>query len=449
MRVLVMVLLASISAPTVAASATTLPAVLARVYEQSPLLAAARADLRALDEQSPIARAGRRPSIGLTSSTGMIVKGTGDTPDGAHAGRAGLFLEQPIYTGGRASSAIEQARRQVEHARAELDAREQDVLLSAVNAYLAVISADRRMALATANEQRSQRILANARDRYRLGGSTSTDVALAEAHLEETRADREALRAVQAAARADFAAIVGEEPENLEAAGRPGELPRDVGELRARVEDHPALHAAMLAVSVAESTIEIARSASASSMTFNGEASYVDQPGQTSGFEPQVRVGVSFEWPLYRGGGDFARERQARQAMVAREHDVNAVRRRLDAELLSARAAAESARLRRVSLEARRRAGRMAIDGLQQEAMLGLVGMTEVLDAEENLFETEVDLELVAHEEIFAEYRLIAATGGLLARRLGLDVVLYEPDDHFQEVQSKWFGKTVDDETGN
>ncbi|MCB1972377.1 MAG: TolC family protein, partial [Geminicoccaceae bacterium] len=137
---------------------------------------------------------------------------------------------------------MEQARRQVERARAELDAREQDVLLSAVNAYLAVISADRRMALATANEQRSQRILANARDRYRLGGSTSTDVALAEAHLEETRADREALRAVQAAARADFAAIVGEEPENLEAAGRPGELPRDVGELRARVEDHPALH---------------------------------------------------------------------------------------------------------------------------------------------------------------------------------------------------------------
>ncbi|MCB1972378.1 MAG: hypothetical protein KDG54_18420 [Geminicoccaceae bacterium] len=97
MRVLVMVLLASISAPTVAASATTLPAVLARVYEQSPLLAAARADLRALDEQSPIARAGRRPSIGLTSSTGMIVKGTGDTPDGAHAGRAGLFLEQLFF----------------------------------------------------------------------------------------------------------------------------------------------------------------------------------------------------------------------------------------------------------------------------------------------------------------------------------------------------------------
>ena len=429
------------------AAALTLAAALAAAYEDSPVLEAARADLRSLDENVPIASAGQRPQVGFSTSTSVSVRSSSDTPEGTHVSRSGIFVQQPLYTGGRVDAASERARLAVSLARARLEAREQDVLLAAVETYTDAHFAERRLALALVNRDRSERILQNARDRYRLGGSTGTDVALAETHLQQARAEVEHKRAELTTARVHFGVIIGLPAEGLEAAMEPEGLPPSLDEMRGELEDHPELRAAGLAVELADADVGVADSSSAASMTLNGAAFYVDQPSEDVSMEPDIRLGLVFDVPLYRGGADRARSRQARQARSAREHDFRAERRRREAELVSAHAALESVRQRLSALEARRRVARIAIDGLRQEAILGTASMTDVLDAEETLFETEIDLELLAQKRVSAAYRVLAATGLLSARRLGLDVFHYEPDHHFEQVRSGWFGRKSDDET--
>ncbi|MEZ5826419.1 MAG: TolC family protein [Geminicoccaceae bacterium] len=428
------------------ASALSLSQALAQVYSDSPALEAARADLRALDENAPMARAGRRPQLAFSSSTQVSLRSSSGAPEGMHVSRSGFHVEQPLYTGGRVDAAVEEAELAVFEAQARLETLEQQVLFAGIEAYAAVLSAERQLSLAMANRVRSERILDNTRDRYRLGGTTGTEVALAESHLLNAEAQAEAIRAELIAARAMMEAVVGMPADALEPVTEPDALPVSIDEMRDLLRDHPEMRAAVLAVELADATVDVADRADAASMSLNGEAFYIDQPAENVSMEPDVRVGFAFDMPLYRGGGDQARSRQARQARSARGHDLRAVERRLDAELVAAHAAHEGARLRLGSLEARRRAARMAIDGLRQEALLGVASMTDVLDAEETLFETEIELERLQQQRLVAAWRVLAASGQLNAERLGLDVVAYAPDHHFEQARSRWFGRKIDDD---
>jgi outer membrane protein len=41
---------------------------------------------------------------------------------------------------------------------------------------------------------------------------------------------------------------------------------------------------------------------------------------------------------------------------------------------------------------------------------------------------------------VVASYTLLAAVGGLSMPRLGLDVLIYDPQVHYQQVRDAWIG---------
>ena len=64
----------------------------------------------------------------------------------------------------------------------------------------------------------------------------------------------------------------------------------------------------------------------------------------------------------------------------------------------------------------------------------------DVLDAEQELFATEVDLARAERERVLAAYRLRAAVGRLTARDLALPVAYHAPEEHYRDVSARWFG---------
>jgi outer membrane protein TolC len=86
------------------------------------------------------------------------------------------------------------------------------------------------------------------------------------------------------------------------------------------------------------------------------------------------------------------------------------------------------------------RAAQIALEGTQQEALVGSRTVLDVLIAEQQLFTTQSQLVTAQHDAALAEFNLAAATGRLIAPELKLPVQLYDMDKHYRLVKDKWAG---------
>src|SRR5207248_11779645 len=97
----------------------------------------------------------------------------------------------------------------------------------------------------------------------------------------------------------------------------------------------------------------------------------------------------------------------------------------------------QAARASMVSFGAAVRAAQIALDGTQQEALVGSRTVLDVLIAEQQLFTTQSQLVTSQHDAALAEFNLAAATGRLIAPELKLPVKLYDMQQHYKAVKDK------------
>ena len=203
------------------AASQTLQEAMALAYANNPSLQAARAQLRAVDENVPQALAGWRPTVQMTGSVGTVNSQTTNTNTRNRASNdrdpltGAASVTQPIYRGGRTTASTSRAENQVLAQRARLFATEQQVMQDVVNAYVAVIRDSEEVRLNTNNEQVLTRQLQATNERFRVGEITRTDVAQAESRLAGARASRADSEGRLQIARATFTRLVGQAPQRL------------------------------------------------------------------------------------------------------------------------------------------------------------------------------------------------------------------------------------------
>jgi outer membrane protein TolC len=86
------------------------------------------------------------------------------------------------------------------------------------------------------------------------------------------------------------------------------------------------------------------------------------------------------------------------------------------------------------------RANQVAFEGVNQEQLVGLRTVIDVLDAQQDLFTSQVNLVRARAVEVVASYQLRAATGRLTVQDLGLPVAPYEPEAYFIRNRNRLFG---------
>ena len=92
------------------------------------------------------------------------------------------------------------------------------------------------------------------------------------------------------------------------------------------------------------------------------------------------------------------------------------------------------------SINAEIRASGIALEGVRQEAMVGSRTVLDVLDAEQELLDAQVNLVRAERNETLAQYVLAAAVGRLTAKALGLEVNVYDAEKNYNAVQDKLWG---------
>lgn len=418
-----------VSCSAVAVQAESLTDALASAYLSSDLLDQQQALLRAADEDVAGAVAALRPIVGYTANATLL---SPEPPvGGSFSGSLGLSVDMLLYDFGGSQLAVEQVKETVLATRAALLDVEQQVLLRAVAAFIAVRQAEALVALNQNNVRLITQELRAAQDRFEVGEVTRTDVSLAEARLAAARAGLAAQQGALVRAREEYNAAVGRYPATLTAPRStpsvPGTLEEAKSIARAR---HPSIKSAQHNVAAAEIGVARAETALRPSLRGSGGVS-LDDEGDTS-----ASIGINLSGPIYRGGAlTSAIRKVSAQRDAARSGLLATV---LGVEQNVGNAWANLA-VAVASLEANDRqvmAAELALQGLREELRLGARTTLDVLDQEQELLDARTNRVNTENDRVLAVYGLLDAMGLLTVEHLGLAVPAFDPEAYYNAVKS-------------
>jgi len=439
---------------TVPLQAQTLTQALADAYNTNPQLLAQRALLRATDEQVPQALSNWRPTVNFTGQTGYATTSEQipNVPNAMASDRhhvetrpnsLTLTATQQVYSGGRTAAQTSQAINTVESTRAQTLAVETSVFQAVAMAYLDVVRDQALVEVNRSNEQVLRKQLEATQDRFRVGEVTRTDVAQAESSLAQATATLIASQGQLEISRAEYIRAVGHPPGRLM-------LPRDRPALPATREEALSLASnnnfsvvsARFAELAARDNIDFVRGQLLPQISIVGSLNRSrDQSFTFKGdLVNTAQVTAQLTMPLYEGGAIYSQTRQAEQTVGQRRSQVDDARRAAVQLTNQNWATLEAARASISSFAAAVRAAQIALEGTQQEALVGTRTVLDVLIANQQLFQTQQQLITAEHDAALAEFNLAAAVGRLIAPELKLPVRLYDMEQHYKRVKDKWIG---------
>ena len=443
-RLLIATLAAALAAGT--ASADTLREALASTYRTNPTLMAQRESLKATDASVAIARAQGRPQLSATAGVNRDLTRSGILAIGSKGTdlTVGADFSYPLFNGGSVRNSVNAAKTRVEAGRALLEAVEGDVFTEAVAAYMDVI---RDRAIVELN-QNNVRVLGTnlqaTRDRFEIGDLTRTDIAQSEARLELARSNLAGAEARLAASIENYRRVIGRPPGELAPPPPLPPLPTTADEaVRIALVNNPDLIAATRQAEAAGFDVRVARASRLPTVSAGVSATYFNAiAGAQSGFPTtgtETSAGLNARIPLYQGGGPSARIRQAQALEGQLLEQVVASERTVVANTRSAFATYQAAERAIQSSQLAVKANELALEGTRAEQSVGSRNVLDVLNAEQELVNSQVALVTSRRDQYVAGFQLLNAMGQAQAEDLGLDGgPLYDPLGNYRRVAGSW-----------
>jgi outer membrane protein len=440
-------LLAALAAGT--ASADTLRQALVSAYETNPTLTAQREALKGTDAGVAIARAAGRPQINgvvgvnrnLTRS-GIIATTQGNDHNISVSG--GVDLSVPIFSGGRVRNSVRAASTRVEAGRSTLKAVEGDVFTDVVSAYMDVIRDRAIVELNQNNVKVLETNLQATRDRFEIGDVTRTDVAQSEARLELGRANLAQAEGRLAGSDENYRRVVGHNPGELAPPDPLPPLPATPEEaVRIALVSNPDIKAINLQSRAAGYDVNVAEAQRLPTLSGVVSGDYVNQiTGGTNGLDRSgtaTSLGISGNIPLYQGGAPAARIRQAQAQQGQVLEQAIGTERSVVAQTRSAFASYQAARNAIASQETAMKANELALEGARAEQTVGTRTVLDVLNAEQELLNSQVSLVTARRDAYVAGFELLNAMGQADAADLSLSGgPLYDPLGNYRRVANNW-----------
>jgi outer membrane protein len=451
--------------------AETLYGALVKAYDNNPQLNSQRAVVRQTDELVPQALSGYRPNIAATATVSdnylsEVIKETPipGTPPAAlpkptisyprfsglfEANTAGVTATQNLYNGLRTANRVRQAESNTSAAREALRVAEQTILLNAATAYMDLLRDAALLELQRRNVEVLQEQLRQTRDRFIVGEVTRTDVAQAESRLSMGRASVLSAEAQYARSRATYRQVIGVEAANLQPGAPVDRLtPRRLNDAidiaRAR---HPSVGVAQFGIDAAVLQVKISEGSLYPSV--NVLAS-VQQQTPNAAVTTTLQVFNAFVQgqltvPIYQGGAEYSTIRQAKETVGQKRIDLESARDLVQANVVTAWGQLDAAKAQILATQAQVASSEIALNGVREEARVGQRTTLDVLNAQQELVNARTALVTAQHDRVVASYTLLAAVGALSMRHLGLNVLIYDPMVHYQQIRDAWIGVRTPD----
>ncbi len=429
------------------AQAETLQGALAKAYENNPTLTAARAGQRANDENVPIQKASGLPSVGVSADfqENLVLPGNSFfTPGRTFA--TGAQLSVPIYQGGAVRNAVRAAKYRVEAGQADLRATEASVFAQVVGAYMDVI---RDQAIVQLNQKNVSVLRTNLQatsDRFEIGDLTRTDVAQSEARLALAEGDLRTAESNLIRSRESYIRLVGDAPTDLQPPPPLPNLPTTAEEAVAiALTTNPDIEAANQRLNASRADIGAAQATRAPRVSatvtggYNNNLNSIPAGNTTSeNTTTSTIAGVSMTLPIFQGGRASARVRQAQAQTSQAIENYVAVERDVIAQTRGTYAAWQANERVIAATEQAVSANALSLEGVRAENSVGTRSILDILNAEQEYLNTQVQLVSAQRNSYVAAFSLLAAMGKAEARDLGIEGgAFYDPEVNYRRVKGQ------------
>ncbi len=394
----------------------------ARAFDATYL--AAKASVASVEFRAAQADALARPAVNATAGA------TARQDDPANSGRVGTNTLSAAVNGryplfNRANGlTIEQARKSLLVAQADLETAEQDLILRVAQAYFDVLGAQDTLATTRANKTAITEVLASAKRNFEVGTATITDTREAQARFDlataqEIAADND-LR-IKRLALDTLVGRTGVAPKPLLApVVLPSPLPANPEEwVTLADQGHPSVRRARIGLEVAQLETGKARAGELPTVDAVASVGTNDSRGsapnltRSAGTASNASVGVQMTWPLYTGGATQNRIKETLSLEEKSRNDLEAARRGVAQGTRSAYFGVQSGLSQVKALEAAESSSKLALEATQLGYKVGVRVNLDVLNAQTQLFQTQRDLAKARYDVLVGSLRLRQASGQL------------------------------------
>lgn len=447
------------------ASADTLESALIQAYQNNPSLNSQRASLRATDEGVPQALSGYRPKVTVTATGGeqslssttltnptrtpgtpatYFTQNGNNAPYGATA-----TISQTIFNGFQTANRTRQAEAAVLAGREILRNTEQTVLLNAVTAYMNLLRDTAILDLQRRNVEVLQEQLRQTRDRFNVGEVTRTDVAQSESSLAAGRSQVLTAQSNYATSQATYRQVIGTAPGKL-TPGTPVDRfsPQNLnGAFGLAAATHPSVTSAQYNVDMALQAVKVAEGALYPTLSVQGSYAQNFMSAQSLNTFQTSSASVigTLSVPIYQGGAEYSAIRQAKETLGQKRLDFDTARDLVRQGVAQSWGQLDAAKANIEATTAQVQSAEIALNGVREEARVGQRTTFDVLTAQQTLVNARVALVTAQRDRVVASYTLLASVGRLTPTVLGLQVPVYRPAVHYEQIRDSWAGVRTPD----
>lgn len=338
-----------------------------------------------------------------------------------------LGASQPLYRPANRAS-FEQGKKQVELARAQLDAAEQDLIIRVSQSYFDVLAATDNLAFVKSQKTAVAEQLASAKRNFEVGTSTITDSREAQAKYDlviaqELAADND-LRVKSIA----LAQLVGRPNTTPNPLALPVVLPTlavaDIEQWVVQSQDnHPSIRQAKINLDVARLETEKAQAGHKPTLDLVGSYTALSNNGTFGGGNADSRtnvatVGVNFSLPLFAGYSIQNRVRETLSLEDKARSDLDFAQRGVAQGTRTAFLGVLNGAAQVKAFEAAEASTQSALDANKLGYQVGVRINIDVLNSQSQLFDTKAKLAKARYDVLVGGLRLRQASGVLKAEDL-------------------------------
>ena len=393
---------------------------------QDPVYSSARYAFEASKEIVPQSRAANLlPSIGLTATVNRNHRAVDGFPSADfNTNGYTVSLTQPLF---RLQNWISfgQAGLQAKQSEAIFADAAQSLIVRTAQAYFDVLLAQDNVALSGAQKTAINEQLAQAKRNFEVGTSTITDTYEAQAKydlasakeisdLNDLEIKRQALQQLINKMPAGLAVLRDNPMLTLP---KPSDMDQWV---KASEEASPAIAQFRLASEIAGKEVNRNRSGHLPTLDFTGSFGNNTAPSTTSGrigpsFDTRsAGIGLTLTFPLYQGGGTQSRIRQSLSNRDRAEADLENSKRSVAQSVRQNYLGVTNGVAQVKALEAALVSNKSSLDATVLGKEVGVRTNVDVLNAQQQLFQAQRDLQQARYNTILSQLRLKSAAGRLV-----------------------------------
>ncbi|MDC1383518.1 TolC family protein [Candidatus Puniceispirillum sp.] len=419
--------------------ATSLNEVIRNSLANSITLAAARQNWIATRESIGSSTLTSDLSARLTS-TGSL--GQSDNKGGSgfkktQSFTTGVTLSKNLYDGGQTNETTRLGQIKLQASSANYAKVEQLVILTTIESYLDVLQASRTIKILEKNRTRLEAHVNATRIRVKAGAVTPTR--LAEAKARHARAQSDVIIAKTRLANGEdsFQSLTKTNITSFVMLESSGLLPIDISDAEIMAQTrHPDMLSAVAGERAANQSFKTFKASVKPTLTFNILANTKHTNGSSLD-KNEVAAQLVFSSPLISTNATRSTARSIAASYQEAKLNRAEIKRKISVTARGAFRNWKTTKIRLNAVLSEVEAFRLVAKGIANEAQLGQKTTLDLLDAEKDVNDAELNLVTAEHNQVLAAFKLKEAIGDLTAESFGLEnitgklVGLPSPEDPF------------------